>query len=114
VASVAFGLNGPFTGGTSPAGQLIPTGYDVGACPDGKRAVKVTLSNGGTGDVALEPFSFSPGILLDDGRLPAGWLFLQRTERIVISAGQSTEIYSSFFMEPKVHHLQVFVDFTRP
>ncbi|MEA2697271.1 MAG: hypothetical protein QOI66_1542, partial [Myxococcales bacterium] len=84
VATVAFGLNGPFTDGTPPEGQLIPTGYDVGACPDGKRAVKVTLSNGGTGDVALEPFSFSPAILLDDGGLPAGWLFLQRTERIVI------------------------------
>jgi len=114
VTTVAFGLSGPFTDGTAPAGRLVPSGYDIGACPDGKRAVKVTLANGGTGDVALEPFSFSPAILLDDGGLPIGWLFLERTKTITVSAGQTTEIYSSFFMEPKVHRMQVYVDFTRP
>jgi hypothetical protein len=114
VATVAFGLSGPFSNGTSPAGQLIPTGYDVGACPNGQRAIKVTMANGGAGDVALEPFSFSPAILLDDGGLPLGWLFLQRTQPATVAPGQTTEIYSSFFMEPQVHRLQIYVDFTRP
>ncbi|HEY2901085.1 MAG TPA: hypothetical protein VGL59_10950, partial [Polyangia bacterium] len=65
VATVAFSLSGPFSAGTAPAGKLVPQSYDVGTCPT-MNAVRVTLTNTGTDKVALQPYSLSPAILMDD------------------------------------------------
>src|SRR5260370_22346300 len=75
-AAVAFGLAGPFSTGTPPPGKLVPQAYDVGTCGS-MPAVKVSLTNTGAGDVALEKFSLSPAGLVDDPGLPAGRPYLQ-------------------------------------
>ena len=112
-AAVAFVLSGPFNVGTPPAGKLVPQAYDVGTCPD-KRAVKVNLLNSGTDKVALEPYSLSPAILIDDAGLPAGWMYLEAPGSVTVAAGGTTTVYSSLSMEPKVSRMQVYVDFTLP
>jgi hypothetical protein len=113
VGTVAFGLSGPFSAGTAPAGKLVPQSYDVGTCPT-MQAVKVILTNTGTDKVALQPYSLSPAILIDDSGVPAGWLYLQVEDAVTVAAGETTTAYSSLFMEPKVSRMQVYVDFTLP
>jgi len=91
----------------------VPQAYDVGTCGS-MPAVKVSLTNTGAGDVALEKFSLSPAVLIDDVGLPAGWLYLQVGQKTTVAAGGSAAVYSSLFMEPNVRRLQVYVDFTEP
>jgi hypothetical protein len=112
--AVAFALAGPFNPGTPPPGKLVPQAYDVGTCKMGTPAVKVTLANTGSADVALEKFSLSPAILIDGGGLPAGWMYLQVGTKATVAAGASAAAYASLFMEPSVRRMQVYVDFTLP
>ncbi|HVR60311.1 MAG TPA: hypothetical protein VMU50_00355 [Polyangia bacterium] len=111
--TVTFTLAGPFNSGTPPPGNLVPQAYDVGACM-GTPAVKVSLLNTGSGSVALEKFSFSPVVLLDDGGVPAGWLYMQVGTKATVAAGGAATMYSSLSMEPSVRRMQVYVDFTEP
>ena len=111
--TVIFTLEGPFSTGTPPPGNLVPQAYDVGTCM-GMPAVKVSMTNTGTGDVALEKFSLSPAVLLDDGGLPAGWLYMQVGTKVTVAAGAAATMYSSLFMEPAVQRMLVYVDFTEP
>ncbi|HEY4393275.1 MAG TPA: hypothetical protein VGP64_04405 [Polyangia bacterium] len=117
VTSVELGVTST-TAGTIAAGYLLPYQYDVGHCPapDAVRSIRVDARNSGATDVvvASDGPAFGPAVLLDDGGLPAGWVYVERDVVTPLAPGQSTSFVASIPTGASVQRAAFFLSFDGP
>lgn len=101
--------------GTTPAGRLVPTGYDLGSC-GGMRTLRVSAVNDGTGPIFAPLYGFpdSPAIFLDAAALPAGWTYLGATEAGNVPPGATSTHTASVDYTVAVSRARFFLQFGPP